>query len=408
MKKLALVSAISLAVSGHAIAGGWKLPESSINGTALSAAYVANAHGADASYYNPAAMVFDEDGRAAFEGSLTLIHLSSISNYQLGTKIDDTKKENIPVPTFHYVSPDMGNWRYGLSMVTPGGLTKRWNGPAKAAAEEFTLKTVEINPTIAYKINNQFSIGGGARVIYSKGVVKSDNGAGTSRDLKGDSFDYGYNLAFNYRPTDELSLALTYRSKIDLTEEGKATLSAAGGALTYSGPASVSIPIPAALSLAAAYDVTQDTALEFVYERTYWSAYDVLDFDYSSSLHPVLAASAFAVPGIKAWEDTNTYRIGLTHNLNSKWTLMAGFAYDETPAPKKYIGYELPDSDAKIYSFGAKYKSSDNLTIGAAFLYDQKDKLTISAADGNATFPAGAVFEDAAAYLLTVGLEYKF
>lgn len=55
-----------------------------------------------------------------------------------------------------------------------------------------------------------------------------------------------------------------------------------------------------------------------------------------------------------------------------------------------------------------KYKSSENLTIGAAFLYDQKDKLTISAADGNATFPAGAVFEDAAAYLLTVGLEYKF
>ncbi len=408
MKKLALFSAISLAATGQAMAAAYKLPESSINATALSAAYVANAHGADASYYNPAAMVFDSDSRAALEADLTLIHLTSISNFQLGTKIDDTKEENIPVPTFHYISPDMGNWRYGLSVVTPGGLTKRWSGAAKAAAEEFTLKTVEINPTIAYKLNDKFSVGGGARVIYSKGVVKSNNGAGTSRDLEGDSFDFGYNLAFNFRPTDELSLALTYRSKIDLTEKGDATLSAAGGAITYSGPATVSIPIPAALSLAAAYDISDSSTVEFVYERTYWSAYDVLDFDYASTLHPALAASSFAVPGIKDWSDSNTYRIGLTHNLNSKWTLMAGFAYDETPAPKKYIGYELPDSDAKIYSFGAKYKSSENLTIGAAFLYDQKDKLTISAADGNATFPAGAVFEDAAAYLLTVGLEYKF
>lgn len=408
MKKLALISAISLAVSGQAMAAAYKLPESSINATALSAAYVANAHGADSSYYNPAAMVFDTDGRAALEADLTVIHLTSISNFQVGTKIDDTKEENIPVPTFHYISPEMGNLRYGLSVITPGGLSKRWNGPAKAAAEEFTLKTVEINPTIAYKLTDKFSIGGGARVIYSKGVVKSDNGAGTSRDLEGDSFDFGYNLAFNYRPTDDLSLALTYRSKIDLTEEGDATLSAAGGALTYSGPASVSIPIPAALSLAASYDISDKSTVEFVYERTYWSAYDVLDFDYASTLHPALAASAFATPGIKDWSDSNTYRIGLTHNLNSKWTLMAGFAYDETPAPKKYVGYELPDSDAKIYSFGAKYKSSENLTIGAAFLYDKKDKLTISAADGNATFPGGAVFEDAAAYLLTVGLEYKF
>ncbi|MCW8890584.1 MAG: OmpP1/FadL family transporter [Sedimenticola sp.] len=417
MKKLALISAISLAASGQVMAAAYKLPESSINATALSAAYVANAHGADASYYNPAAMVFDTDSRAALEADLTLIHLTSISNFQGGVKIDDTKEENIPVPTFHYISPDMGNWRYGLSVVTPGGLTKRWNGAAKAAAEEFTLKTVEINPTIAYKVNDKFSIGGGARVIYSKGVVKSTKTTSptSSRDLEGDSFDFGYNLALNYRPTDELSLALTYRSKIDLTEKGEAQLSAQApipgpglSTYTYSGPASVLIPIPAALSLAAAYDISDKSTVEFVYERTYWSAYDVLDFDYSSSLNAVLAASAFATPGIKDWDDSNTYRIGLTHNLNSKWTLMAGFAYDETPAPKKYIGYELPDSDAKIYSFGAKYKSSENLTIGAAFLYDQKDKLTISAADGNATFPAGAVFEDAAAYLLTVGLEYKF
>ena len=408
MKKLALVSAISLACSGQAFAAAYKVPENSINSMALSAAYVANAHGADASYYNPAAMVFNEGG-ASLEADLTLAHLTSINMTQGTYAGQSTKVENIPIPSFHYVSDDMGNFRYGVSVTAPVGLSKRWRGGPQAFAKEFTLKTVEINPTIGYKVNDRFSIGGGVRVIYSDGIVKSDNGAGTSRDLTGDSFDFGYNLALHFKPTDQLSLAATYRSEIELTVKGKADL-LVGGVLSYNGPATVDIPAPAALSLAAAYDVNDDTTVEFVYERTYWSAYKELDFDYDPSINATVNAT-FGTPSTKDWSDSNTYRIGVTHQLNPKWTVMAGFAYDETPVPKKYVGYELPDSDAKIFSFGAKYKYSDNLKVGAALLYDKKDKLVIPAglnSTNSNTLLAGATFEDAAAYLFTVGLEYSF
>lgn len=408
MKKLALVSAISLAAGGQAMAAAYKIPENSINSMALSAAYVANAHGADAAYYNPAAMVYNAPG-ASLEADLTLVHLTSI-NLTSGTLApDSTKVENIPVPSFHYVSPAMGDFRFGLSAVVPVGLTKRWKGGAGAFAEEFTLETLELNPSVGYRVNDRFSVGAGLRVIYSDGVVKSDNGAGTSRDLTGDSFDFGYNLAIHFKATDRLSLAATYRSKIDLTVEGDANL-LVGGVLSYNGPADVEIPAPAALNLAAAYDINDQTTLEFVYERTYWSAYENLDFNYASSIHPVINTT-FGTPLIKDWSDSNTYRIGLTHQVNPKWTVMAGFAYDETPVPKKYVGYELPDSDAKIFSFGAKYNYSDKLTVGAALLYDQKEKLTIPAgvnAEASNTLLGGATFEDARAYLFTVGLEYKF
>jgi len=413
MKKLALVAAISLAVSGSAMAAAYKLPESSINGTALSAAYVANARGADASYYNPAAMVFNTGG-AELEADLTWAHLTSIS-YEgtllaVGASADSTKVENIPIPTFHYVSPAMGKMRFGLSMVSPGGLTKRWKDVGKAFAEEFTLKTAEINPTIGFKVNDRFSIGGGLRAIYSKGVVKSASNAYAvlplGRDLEGDSWDFGYNLALHFKPTDELKLSATYRSKITLTEKGTATLT---GIVTQTRGAKVEIPIPAALSLAAAYDVNDNTTIEFVYERTYWSAYSQLDFNYDSPIHAGYVA-LFDDPGIKNWNDSNTFRLGITHQLNSKLVLMAGFAYDKTPVSKSRIGFELPDSDAKIYSLGAKYQYSDKLSFGGAFLYDQKDKLTIAAGESTNPFLAGGQqeFEDAAAYLLTVGIEYKF
>ncbi|MEE9358572.1 OmpP1/FadL family transporter [Candidatus Vondammii sp. HM_W22] len=401
------------------MAGGWKLPENSINGTALSAANVANAHGADASYYNPAAMAFNEDG-ASFEAALTLIHLSGIeySNPALSLS-DETKVENIPVPSFHYVGPAMGNFRFGLSMVTPGGLSKRWKGFGKTSSEEFSLETMEINPTIVFKINDQFSMGGGVRAIYSKGVVKSDDqgpifaaSGGTlspARDMEGDSWDFGYNLALHFKATDNLKLSATYRSKIGLTEEGTVTLSPSSLGLTPGLPtintsASVSIPIPAAFSLAAAFDISDQTTVELVLERTYWSAYKDLDFNYPVNVFPY--TSVFDDPAVKNWKDTNTLRIGVTHQMDSRWTVMGGFAYDKTPEPEYYVGFELPDSDAKIFSLGARYQYSDNLNIGAAFLYDKKDKLEI--ASSNSTLFTSATFEDAAAYLLTIGVNYTF
>lgn len=396
------------------LAGGYKIPENSINSTALSAAYVANAHGADAAYFNPAAMVFNEEG-ASMEVDLTYIHLASIDYTDLNSVFpsDSSKKENFLVPSFHYVSPSMGNARFGLSVVTPAGLSKRWDVTGKAVAEEFTLKTIEVNPSVAYKFNDQFSAAIGGRVIYTNGDVRSNGaplGSTAIRDLGGSSYDLGYNLALQFKPTNELALALTYRSKIDLTVEGQAELQALGGVISYDGDAEVTIPLPAALNLAAAYTFNDRTTVELVYERTYWSAYEELDFDYDPTLHPGLAG--FDAPITKDWSDTDTYRIGITHKLDNAWTLMAGFAYDKTPVPKKYAGFELPDSDAKIYSIGARYQYSDNMNIGFGLLYDTKETLRIHPSDGNTGSPNpaynNAKFEDASAILLTMGVQYKF
>lgn len=58
MKKIALLSLVTASVL---MAGGYKIPETSLNAVALSAANIAHSHGADAAYYNPANMVFMED-----------------------------------------------------------------------------------------------------------------------------------------------------------------------------------------------------------------------------------------------------------------------------------------------------------------------------------------------------------
>ena len=405
MKRIGL---LSLTATTALMAGGYNIPEQSMNATALSAAYVANAHGADAAYYNPANMVFNK-GKGSLEIDLSYIHLSAIeAEGTYGGFLPyaiKSEKENFLIPTFHYVSPAVDDFRFGLSLVAPGGLSKRWSdAPGSWKAKEFTLRTYEINPTLAYKINDQLSIAAGIRGLYSEGIVIIDattvpNPAQNPRyDLNADGFDWGYNVALSYKPTKELALAVTYRSNIDMELDGDATLTypTGFGGATVSDSGKTSVPLPAVLRLATAYTFNEATTVEFVYERNYWSNYKQLDITFGTN-------TVLDIHSPKNWEDSNTYRFGLSHKYDSAWTVMAGLGFDESPIPEETLSYELPGSDGMLYSIGTRYGVSQELDIGASFLYFDKESRSVNQAG-----EINGSFENAAAYFLTVGMEYKF
>jgi long-chain fatty acid transport protein len=413
MANLKKVALLSLAATTALMASGYKIPEQSQKGVALSSAYVANAHGADASYYNPANMAF-ETGNGSFEIDLSYIHLTStrfegtVATDPTGSTSASSKKENFLIPTFYYVSPAVDNFRFGLTLTSPVGLTKRWEDqPAKASAEEFSLITYEINPTLAYKVNEKFSVAAGLRMIYSDGAVKSTApvaSASFARDMEGDGLDFGYNIALTYKPVKELALAATYRSKIDLDIEGDARLSNSIGGF-YSGPVSICIPAPATLNLAAAYTFNEKTTIEFVYDKAYWSKYKTLDFDYQGDKTNFATLQAvFDAPIDKSWKDTDSYRLGVTHKYDSDWTVMAGLVYFETPVPEKTLSFELPDSKGMAYSVGARHALSEEIEIGASFMYADRENRTVSNNDNG----INGTFSDTAVYFLSLGVEYKF
>lgn len=405
IKKIITLSALT---SGLLVAGGYKIPEQSLNSMALAAAYVAHTTGADTAYFNPAAMAFMED-KQYIEGALTLVHLPSNEYTLVAPFSGESETENILVPSAHYVANAMGDFRWGLSMVAPGGLTKRWESPyQKLYAEEFTLKVIEINPSMSYKVTDKFAIGAGVRLIYSEGVVNSDGGAiaPIKREMKGDTIEFGYNLAMIYKPTDDINIAATYRSNIDLDEEGEANLYFGGVGKQYD--ATVSVPLPAALNLSVSKTWNDQFTLELNYERTYWSAYKELDFNYATPIGNPILEAAFDTPIARNWEDTNTFRLGATYVMD-KYTFMGAFAIDETPVPSETIGFELPDSDAKVYSLGFRYQYSDELSIGAAFLYDDKESRTLTPGVAeNAVLVNGGTFDGGGAYLTTLGFSYEF
>ncbi|HBI14501.1 MAG TPA: aromatic hydrocarbon degradation protein [Desulfobulbaceae bacterium] len=419
--KLLVVAAVA-GYASTAFASGYRIPEQSLNSTALSNAYIAHALYADAAYFNPANMSWMSPG-THFEGGLTYIHLTSVSydDFRSPTLDSDSEEENFLVPNIHVVSPEYNNFRFGFSLTVPAGLSKRWDDTfARTFANEFSMTVVEANPTVSYKFCKWFSAAVGARLVYSEATVKSDGTivaavtpAGPeytfiSRDMDGDTTEFGYNLAFSVRPTDQLNLALTYRSKVDLDMDGDGTLFASSSfyngilpAGFYQGPGSVSVPLPAVLTLAASYTFDRST-VEFAYDRTFWSDYETLDFSYPRSLgHPVLIA-AFDRPIAKDWDDVDAYRLGYTFQWSEQLALMVGGGIDGNPIKDANISFDLPDSDAWFISFGFRYNVDEKWSMGMSYLYDKKESRTVV----NSTL--NGEFTDAASHLLALSASYKF
>ncbi len=395
MKKQLLV--LSVAAAATLSASGYRIPETSLDGVALSAACVANAQGADAAYYNPAAMVYNEDADLV-EAGMTYINLPQVRFSSAGVPVGESEKEQFIVPNLHYTSSKLAyDMRFGLSIVVPAGLSKRWKtAPGSQSANEFTLETTELNPTLALPLGDRFSIAAGVRLVHSSGVVRAVPAPGfVMQDMTGDSYDFGYNLALNYKATDAMNIAMTYRSKVGLTVDGQAYLMAFPF-INGQYPAKVEVPIPASLNLAVAHKVGNAT-IEFDYERVFWSEYTNLDFNFDG-----FPEAVFGAPRPKQWNDSDTFRLGMTYHANDQWKVMGAVAYDETPVPNATIGFELPDADAWIVSLGTRYQMDEKMSIGVAALASMKEDRTVI----NSTMQGE--FTNSGAYLLSVGMEYKF
>ena len=418
-----------LVVKEAAFASGYRIPEQSVNATALGSAYVANANYADAACYNPANMSWLSPG-LKMEGGVSYINLPSISyeDFRSSSLSGTSEEENFLLPNLHIVSPAYNNFRVGFALVIPAGLSKRWEDVFPGTfANKFAMTVVEANPTVAYKVNDMFSLAFGARAVYSDATVRSAGnieavpagglGGGLpatpeytyiSRDMDGDTTEYGYNLAMSVKPTDKLALAATYRSEIDLDMEGSGTLYTSSSYFNglfpsgfYQGTGSISTPLPAVLALAVSYSFEKST-LEFVYDRTFWSANDTQDFSYPVSLgHPVLTA-AFDDPIVKDWDDVDAFRLGYTYLWDQRLTLMGGFGFDGNPVPDETLSFDLPDSDAWFASFGIRYNLREQWSIGAAYLHAWKEDRTVR----NSTL--NGEFSGAASHCLSLSASYKF
>ena len=399
MKKIITTS---LALSTLLFGAGYQIPNNSVNSIALATANVANANGADATYYNPANMVHNELVDE-LEIAVTYVDLTSVNYKSADGNFDiNSKPSNAFIPSINYVSNKLNDngLRVGFSIISPAGLSREWEDmPATATAKKFALQTIELNPTVAMPINEQFSVGLGLRYMQASAEAELDYPGGYTLSMEGDdSSSFGYNIALSYEHSSALNISATYRSQINLLLEGHsdATL----GATPISSAGSIEVPVPANFILAAAYTFDTQTTVEVTIDRTMWSAVQETNFEFdNATLEAVLG-----VASAKKWKDVNVYRIGLTQKYD-KATAMFGFGYSINPAPDQYVSYSSPESDSITISLGGRYDISDTMDIGFAALYSGGFSRTL--AQGTASGVNGEI-SNKDVYTTILGAGFKF
>jgi len=418
MKNLSLIAAVVLVSSVASWGNGYAITAQSVRSYALNNSYIAYTDGADTAYFNPANMVWLDEGSKMELGAS---YINSTDTKFVGTvggmvASANSKADKTALPFIHYVSPKFEKWRFGLSVVEPAGIAKRWNSPIQMiTAEETYLGVIELNPSLAYEFNSQLALGLGIRIQYAMAEFKAQLPSGMHpvltqgyrQDMDGDDVAVGFNIALTYKPTDSLSLAAVYRTEIELDIEGEGsgytTNPLSGFAYPFEGAhGSVTLHTPAVLTLAASKEYDK-MILNFVYERMFWSVNKELDLDF----YDFLIEGTLGQTRPQKWKDNNSYRFGASYQYNNELKLMGGISFEETPIPARTLGFDLPDADLWWMSAGFTYKFNPDMEFGLAYSYGKYDERTIELSDANVNSIVGE-FSDTSFHTLTASLTYNF
>ena len=270
----------------------------------------------------------------------------------------------------------------GLGMTVPYGMGTEWgySWPGADKGNQSMIMTIDINPNIAYKVNDKLSIGGGISLQYAKAELGQSGGMLGDTNLidavvNGDSWHLGFNLGVMYQPTETLRFGLAYRSQIGHDAKGdlkltgpKADQLAAAGLPTTYDDFGVRVTTPDTVMATATWEATQDLRLSGLVRWARWSNLDQLDIR-SVGFMPLLGEPVKV--NEYNWEDTWLFSVGADYRLNNEWTVRGGVAYETSAVGEaKDRPATIPDVDRVWFSLGATYNYSKQIQIdfGATWL----------------------------------------
>jgi long-chain fatty acid transport protein len=406
---LAVLLVLLLSAS-TSFAAGFRLPEAGNKANAMGFAFTAQADNPSAIYYNPAGLTQLEKNNIALGVTYTNLpggEFTGTTPLTNGATVSETQKDlDFFLPNMYYTYTSKGSGvAYGLGVFTPFGLGQEYeNENTSIFRNQITkidLKTIVINPTIAFDINEYLSVGIGVDFMYgmatlertpvlnnvAPGVPIGNNPVNAyNTKLDGDGTAWGYNFGILLKPTKELRVGFNFRSPFTLEIEGAdvdlsnisstpiiplsgATPQQVFGGSSYHTTGSTTIKMPATAALGVAY-IWDRLTVEVDADRTFWSSYKSLDLNFKDNT--ALLPKSTSSP--KNWRDVCALRTGLEYRVANPVALRAGFSYDPSPVPAETLGPELPDADRLYYMLGAGLKFG-NWTVDIAGIYiDKKDR----------------------------------
>jgi len=324
------------------------------------------------------------------------------------------------IPNLYYVHPLRYGITLGIGLSVPFGNStdydRDWVGRYQAV--ESGVTALDINPSIAYRVNEQVSIGGGISVqflsaslgsaidtdVVCLGALPIDaceasglNESGTLEndgfaDIEGDGVAVSFNIGALFKPVAGTKLGVAYRHGFEHELEGTAEfttnpvlegiLQTGGSTLFADSDVTAEASLPPTVMFSGAY--MANDRLELLADATYtgWSSFDELRVVFDNPVQPDTFNTL-------EYEDVWRVSAGFNYEFSDQLILRGGVALDQDPVPSTELRTaRIPGNDRAWIAVGAGYKVNNRIGVDVGFAHlmiDDTPIANVSEAAGGTT-----------------------
>ena len=367
---IALISAL-MATTNTAMAAGFQIGEHSAAGIGrANAGDGAIADDASVIASNPALMT--QLKQPTLTAALTYVEpdVTVDGTKTGGTEVaQDEIVPSVTIPSIFYVHPINDKISVGIAAFTNFGLESQYddNFTGSEFADTASVTTININPSIAYKLNDNVSLGFGLNYLIAEAEFSSSVAGNDLLALEGDGTDYGWNAGVSWQASQDTMIGLSYRSgfEIKLTGDASSDIVAA-----YNGDGELVLDLPEMANLSIAHQLNDQLLLSASIDYTNWSTFEKLEGE----------IEGVGTVHIKDenWTEAYRYSVGASYQLNPTVMVRTGIAYDESPVEAEYRTLSIPDSNRVWYSAGANFAINDKTDIDVAYAYIDGEEVDVT------------------------------
>lgn len=248
---------------------------------------------------------------------------------------------------------------FGVFSVSGAALDPRDDWSGRYSVQEIELLTLSFNPSVASRVNENFSLAVGAIAMFADlnyELAAPPRGSGQV-DIDGDDWTFSYNFGALYEYSPETRFGLIYVSEIDPKFSGDLKLSAGGPGVGLSSE--LEFTFPQLVRFGGYHELNSEWAILGTVGWEDWSEFD--------SFTVSVAGGTGVLP--TGWKDTYHFGGGLHYRPNDEWLFQYGVSYDTSPVDTKDRSAYLPMDRQIRVAFGTQYQWSEKLKIGGTVEY---------------------------------------
>lgn len=243
----------------------------------------------------------------------------------------------------------------GFGLVTKPDNTHWAGSPLAITSDVFSI---DINPTLAYKLTPNLTVAAGVQVEYldvrlNRGPIPLTGDTGRRADL--DDIGVGATAGVNWKPMAGTSIGVGYRSAVSFNLEGDYSNVFTGNT---NRPAKADLTLPDIVTVGLRQSLSERVDLLAGYEWTNWSRLGSIPVSVQGAPTEVLRLE---------YNDGQFVSAGLEYKYTPDTTFRMGVAWEKSPISDKERNVLLPDADRFWLSVGATHKLTEKATIDIGY-----------------------------------------